>query len=774
MNEDASNITPCNLNYPICDNCSPQLFPFTRLENDDFSQTLTVTNQEILGNDFSKFTSLKLHPVLDDMSSEECDFDLGDLYKNQNHNSDMTKCEYYLEDRFRSKISNYFSNNSPFSVLHFNVRSLINKLDDLQQYLEELEHKFSVIGISETWLNNDNESQIQLPGYSFVNNNRNTKTGGGVGMFISSVISFHIRNDLNLQRDGLLESFFIETCLRKNEKIIIGIIYRPPNNNFNEFEADLKTILHKVDKENKMCILMGDFNIDLIKSESSDHVNRFLHQMYSSHFYPVINRPTRITANLATLIDNIFNNNIHFDSFRGILINDLSDHLPVFQIFPSISTPEPKKIVLKKRAITKANMDKLRSEVQNINWEFLRTINDVDDAYSHFKETFMGLYNKCIPEKNLSNKERKIHKKPWITKGFIKSSKIKNKLYKKILNNGNEELKARYKYYRNHLNKLKNILKRRYYEQKFDTAKGDTKQTWKLVNEVINRKKRNTVSSAEFKKDNERISDEREVVNRFNEYFVNVGANLAKKITANTNSTFKSYLKGNYMESMLLTPVCEQEIKKELENLDPSKSCGHDNIMPKVVKQLATELSEPLSHIINLTFSTGKLPVDFKTSIVIPVYKSGDSCEFNNYRPISLLPCFSKILEKMMYKRLLNYLNKICLLSEHQFGFRKNNSTNFALIDLINKITTAIDNKEFAIGVFLDLSKAFDTADHSLLLQKLEFYGIRVIALEWFKSYITKRYQCVRYKNKISAKKEMTCGVPQGSVLGPLLFFSLY
>ena len=124
-------------------------------------------------------------------------------------------------------------------------------------------------------------------------------------MFISSVISFHVRKDLNLQRDGVLESFFIETCLRKNEKIIIGTIYRSPNSNFNEFEADLKTILHKVDKENKRCILMGDFNIHLIKSESSDHVNRFLHQMYSSHIYPVINRPTRITANSATLIIHI-------------------------------------------------------------------------------------------------------------------------------------------------------------------------------------------------------------------------------------------------------------------------------------------------------------------------------------------------------------------------------------------------------------------------------------------------------------------------------------
>ena len=124
----------------------------------------------------------------------------------------------------------------------------------------------------------------------------------------------------------------------------------------------------------------------------------------------------------------------------------------------------------------------------------------------------------------------------------------------------------------------------------------------------------------------------------------------------------------------------------------------------------------------------------------------------------------------MMYKRLLNYLNKICVLSSHQYGFRKNLSTNFALIDLIDRITTAIDNREFVVGVFLDLSKAFDTVNHDLLFQKLEFYGIRGIALDWFKSYITRRYQCVRYNNELSDKKEITCGVPQGSVLGPLLF----
>ena len=172
----------------------------------------------------------------------------------------------------------------------------------------------------------------------------------------------------------------------------------------------------------------------------------------------------------------------------------------------------------------------------------------------------------------------------------------------------------------------------------------------------------------------------------------------------------------------------------------------------------------------NLTFITGKIPVDLKTSIIVPVYKAGDNQQFNNYRPISLLPCFSKALEKVVYKKLINYVNKIGILSKHQFGFRKNHSTHFALIDLVNRIETVLDNNEFAIGVFLDLSKAFDTVNHTLLLQKLDHYGIRGIVLEWFKNYITERYQCVKYNNEVSDKTEISCGVPQGSVLGPLLF----
>ena len=332
-----------------------------------------------------------------------------DLCLTQGIIDNIAKCDYYLEEKFKSEISNYLPDNSYFSVFHLNVRSLMPKLDDLQQYLVEITHKFSVIGISETWLKNDNEAFIHhLPGYSFVNNNRKTKNGGGVGMFyISSALKFRVRYDLNLQKDDILESIFLETCLEENEKIKIGTIYKPPNNNFNDFETELKTILHKIDKENKTCILMGDFNIDILKYGSNDYANRFLNQMYSSQFYPVINRPTRITTNSATIIDNIFINNIFVDCSSGILISDLSDHLPVFQILSNLKIPKPKMISYKKREGTKENIDKLRNAIQNISWEYLGNFNDVDDAYSNFQETFLSIYNTCIPEKNYSKKDSK-------------------------------------------------------------------------------------------------------------------------------------------------------------------------------------------------------------------------------------------------------------------------------------------------------------------------------------------------------------------------------
>ena len=266
------------------------------------------------------------------------------------------------------------------------------------------------------------------------------------------------------------------------------------------------------------------------------------------------------------------------------------------------------------------------------------------------------------------------------------------------------------------------------------------------------------------------IKDQFEIANKFNNYFVNIGPNLAKKITNTSNTNFSKYLTHNYLNSMFLDPITEFEVQNEMNNLNSNKSPGYDGLSARTIKQVSKEVSKPLAHIFNLTFTTGIIPEQIKTSLVTPVFKSNEENKFENYRPISVLTCFAKLLEKLMYKRLIKYVEKNNILSDHQYGFRKNRSTELAIIELVNKITKEIDNGKYTIGIFLDLSKAFDTIDHKILISKLEYYGIRGIARLWFENYLTNRKQIVKYKQIMSSEMIVQTGVPQGSILGPLLF----
>ena len=206
-------------------------------------------------------------------------------------------------------------------------------------------------------------------------------------------------------------------------------------------------------------------------------------------------------------------------------------------------------------------------------------------------------------------------------------------------------------------------------------------------------------------------------------------------------------------------------IIKTLEN----KSTGPQSIPIKLLKLIPDSILAPLCRIICMSFSIGKYPDALKICKTIPIHKGGSTTDLNNYRPISLLSIFDKIIEKIMHKKLYNFLGEHNNLFNNQLGFRKNNSTSLALIKITQKIKESIDNKKYGCGIFIDLQKVFDTVN-SILLTKMEHYGVRDIALEWFKSYLNNRKQYVYINGETSQLKDISCGVPQGSVLEPLLF----
>ena len=267
---------------------------------------------------------------------------------------------------------------------------------------------------------------------------------------------------------------------------------------------------------------------------------------------------------------------------------------------------------------------------------------------------------------------------------------------------------------------------------------------------------------------NVEINDKKTIAEHFNRYFVNVGPNLASTIPQ-TNISFESFLSEN-SKTFDEFPLTDEELLNAFASLKPNKSPGFDDICSDVVKFVIYELVRPIKHIFYLSLEKGIFPDKLKIARITPIFKSGNEELVNNYRPISVLPCFSKVLERITYNRLYSFLLDKNILYDKQFGFQKDNSTEHAILQLTNQILQSFDQDKFTIGIFIDLSKAFDTVDHNILLKKLSIYGIRNTNLKWFKSYLSDRKQYISTDQGNTDVETILCGVPQGSILGPLLF----
>ena len=263
------------------------------------------------------------------------------------------------------------------------------------------------------------------------------------------------------------------------------------------------------------------------------------------------------------------------------------------------------------------------------------------------------------------------------------------------------------------------------------------------------------------------------ISNGLNDFFSTIGDNLVSDLFKNNkidSTDFQSYCHTRIDKSIYIEPADKSELLKLVNKLRKSKSPGPDNVGPGLVKEVIEAIVDPLLHIYNLSLTKGIVPDKLKTAKVVPIHKKGDRSQACNYRPISLLSVFDKLLERLMYDRLYSFLTKHTVLYKYQFGFRKKYSTALALIEVMDNIYSKLDEQHYVLGIYLDLQKAFDTVNHEILLHKLYNYGIRGVAYDWFKSYLLNRQQYTVINGCVSNLAKITCGVPQGSVLGPLLF----
>ena len=753
-----------------CVNCLCETLPFLNIVDDlEFIDALSLkdhfeTNWDNLYDRlFNPFT------LSDEMPNDP----LGDVDPDQNFYSDMalyshSLCKYYSEKTFNDMIeANLLNLDNIFSLFHVNTRSIPCNFSNMTAYLECLNFVFNFIGVSETWLSDLNYDLFGLDGYHFEENHRSSRSGGGVGLFIKNSIEFLRRRDLEINND-FIESIFIEVPVCEalsSRKVIIGVVYRPPGTSLKDFEDTLAPILSKIDR--KLCYLLGDWNMNLLAYDSHNYTTSCIDLFYSFGYSPLINRPTRVTSSSATIIDNIFTNNhdATVDAFQGILVTDISDHFPIFHLGTSNKKAVMDKYIIK-RVFDEKNKNTFLTNIGEVNWENLISSGHAQIAFTEFHKKFTEIFDKSFPKKKIKVFHNK--RKMKLSDQLKEAIEMKNKLFYQSLKFKSSYNQQMYTIHRNKVSKMKQEEERKHIAALLEANKANLRKTWSILKSIINKKRDKRVQTRFRLPNHDIITDKKLISEGFNDFFANIGPKLASNIPPQS-TPLHQFLGDRILHSIM---VSEFEADEFSEILCSLRKCapGYDEIDSDILLMSLPSIGVVLLKLLNFSLSQGLFPNELKVANIIPLFKSEDPMMFNNYRPVSLLSIFSKIFEKAMYKRLIDFLEMHKILYDKQFGFRKKHSAFMAHMILVDNLIKALQNQEYVIGVFLDFSKAFDTVDHSILLTKLYHYGIRGIAYDWFKSYLSHRTQFVTYNDEKSSTLPTTCGVPQGSILGPILF----
>ena len=716
--------------------------------------------------------------------------DLNNFLSSDEINTDIdlsSNSPYVTLDCLPSYLSDVKNDLSIFSL---NAQCLPAKYDKLRVVLDNWDNdhdfRFSTLNFQESWLAADEEgivdtSSLELNGYNVFASGAKCSSHGGVVSYVKESLQVDVKLKFGSRFwDGIF-------LLIKGDGIkpfLLGNIYRAPksdNASIEGFFKEFLPIMQTFNKGFKNIVLCGDINLDLIKANSRYKTAEFLDAMLSLSLCPKITLPTRFAKYSASLLDLIFvKNSAEFDhstAKNGILYSAISDHFGCFSVIRNqkpkfkhithvnIETRDEKSIEKFSNAVHASNlMNKINTDI----------FGDPSETYAVIETELNAKIEEFLPTKTVKFNKYKHKKTAWVTNGLLQSMRTRDNLYRRWKSRDQDSvdyliLKSRFEFYSEYTNKLIKQVKVAHYQKEFEKFKGDIKKTWKTINTILNRNRKVNNFPDHIICKSGKLENLQDIVNEFNDYFCNIGKELAQKIP-NSRRTYNQFLNKQITSNFSFSTVDADLISKVLNSFKPKTSKGTDGISMKLLKSISHIMLEPLKILVNQSLMTSKFPSNLKLAKILPLIKKPNNFNIDNFRPISLLPSISKIIEKCVFLQIYEYFERHELLYASQYGYRKNHSTETACLELVDKLFQQLDEGKSPFCVFIDLSKAFDTINHEILLAKLRYYGLDNDAVNWFQSYLTGRKQYVEIEGHKSSIKDISTGVPQGSTLGPLLF----
>lgn len=652
-------------------------------------------------------------------------------------------------------------------ILNLNIRSLRKNWNIFTCSIHEFLSHVDIIVLTEINVSDSEIDLYQLHGYKNYYKCRKNKAGGGIMILCKS----HLNADIIDITTPSAETLGLKI---KNDETNLTIIacYRPPDTNVNHFNAELDHLLnsHQL-KTEKNLVIAGDINICYLRKDYgySDYLNTlFAHGLTNS-----IKSYTREEFLKGTLVKSCLDHinlrlpTYHYDSF--VIENKIADH---YFTGCSISFNKKKDLTTNETYKEFLSNKKVNTLIQTENWWPLLDLTNPDEIYNTLTKKFQSIYENSKIKTKLSKKDYN----PWLNEEIKSIIKEKNKLWNQLKKNPyDHELKNKFKKIRNQLTQKIRKEKRLYYFHKFSESFGNPKETWKIVNELINKK--STPSIEDTIKINFKINSEEEIKNlveKFNNSFQSTVNNIKSEMKGDPFEMTENFNSGPYTagttHSMKFFKLTEHKLLKIVEKLKTKSSAGPDNIRPKDIKSNIKSLKLVVVHLINTIIKTGKIPQKMKETYLRPIYKNGQKNDLKNYRPIGSISVLMKILEHHIQEQMQKYIKKHNIINKAQYGFIPHRSTQ----DLLEKLTTdihkALSENKFVVATSLDLSKAFDIIDYKPLLEKLKKIGIGGNLFQLFLDYFDKRTVRVNIGKIISNPLDQIYGLIQGSILSPLLF----